>query len=160
MIIEHNNSHPSEPQCSYDPVEGLTLAADTDPLEKIKELENQICKILWTNIFSYSESSNFYFLAALKGQLYSTQSGSSPPQRSITATHIGRQETVNVTLPKVPSSLIDFNLINSTEPRVQTSNQSPELQDVSIKMIDSDPFMDLLYLGWNPDLPDPVTLNH
>jgi len=39
-----NFSHPAEPQCSYDPVEGLTLAPDTDPLEKIKQLEDQICE--------------------------------------------------------------------------------------------------------------------
>ncbi len=38
-------SHPSEPQCSYDPVEGLTLAPDTDPVEKIRQLESQICEL-------------------------------------------------------------------------------------------------------------------
>lgn len=38
--------HPTEPQCSYDPVEGLTLAPDTDPLEKIKQLEDQICEYI------------------------------------------------------------------------------------------------------------------
>ena len=37
-------SHPTEPQCSYDPTEGLRLAPDTDPIEKIKELEDQICE--------------------------------------------------------------------------------------------------------------------
>ncbi len=36
------SSHPSEPQCSYDPVEGLPLAADADPIEKIRELEEQV----------------------------------------------------------------------------------------------------------------------
>ena len=35
-------SHPTEPQCSYDPVEGLPLAADSDPLDKIRELEEQV----------------------------------------------------------------------------------------------------------------------
>ncbi|KAI9445291.1 hypothetical protein H4582DRAFT_2108984 [Lactarius indigo] len=35
-------AHPTEPQCSYDPVEGLPLAPDADPLEKIKELEEQV----------------------------------------------------------------------------------------------------------------------
>lgn len=43
-----NFSHPAEPQCSYDPVEGLTLAPDTDPLEKIKQLEDQICELSLT----------------------------------------------------------------------------------------------------------------
>ena len=36
--------HPPEPQCSYDPVEGLTLAPDTDPVERMRELEDEICK--------------------------------------------------------------------------------------------------------------------
>src|SRR5262245_20898575 len=36
--------HPSEPQCSYDPVEGLTLAPDTDPMAKIRLLEEEVCK--------------------------------------------------------------------------------------------------------------------
>lgn len=39
---KRTSSHPTEPQCSYDPVEGLTLAPDTNPVEKIKELEEQI----------------------------------------------------------------------------------------------------------------------
>lgn len=36
--------HPTEPQCSYDPVEGLTLAPETDPMDRIKSLEDQIGK--------------------------------------------------------------------------------------------------------------------
>jgi hypothetical protein len=39
-------SHPTEPQCSYDPVEGLPLAADADPIEKIRELEEQVGSLL------------------------------------------------------------------------------------------------------------------
>lgn len=38
--------HPTEPQCSYDPVEGLTLAPEIDPMEKIRMLEEQISKML------------------------------------------------------------------------------------------------------------------
>jgi hypothetical protein len=41
-----SRSHPTEPQCSYDPVEGLPLAADADPLEKIRELEEQVGALL------------------------------------------------------------------------------------------------------------------
>ncbi len=61
LITEHNTSHPTEPQCSYDPVEGLTLARDTDPLEKIKDLEDQICKNSWSRVFSLLELSFFIF---------------------------------------------------------------------------------------------------
>lgn len=42
-MAELQFSHPTEPQCSYDPVDGLNLAPETDPLSKIKELEDQIC---------------------------------------------------------------------------------------------------------------------
>lgn len=103
------------------------------------------------------ESSFTSFLATLKGQLYSRQSGSSPSQRSI---HVNHQDTVSITLPQVPPNVIDFKLTNSPETGGQTSSQSPELHNVTIKGISPDPFMDLLYLGWNPDLPDPVILNH
>lgn len=34
--------HPVEPQCSYDPVDGLPLAPDIDPQDKIRELEEQV----------------------------------------------------------------------------------------------------------------------
>lgn len=37
-------SHPTEPQCSYDPVEGLPIAPDIDPAERIRTLEEQICR--------------------------------------------------------------------------------------------------------------------
>ena len=37
--------HPTEPQCSYDPVEGLPIAPDVDPGEKIRMLEEQICTL-------------------------------------------------------------------------------------------------------------------
>ena len=40
--IGPSRSHPTEPQCSYDPVEGLPLAPDADPLDKIRELEEQV----------------------------------------------------------------------------------------------------------------------
>lgn len=40
--VAFSRSHPTEPQCSYDPVEGLPLSADADPIEKIRELEEQV----------------------------------------------------------------------------------------------------------------------
>jgi hypothetical protein len=46
ITIITSRSHPTEPQCSYDPVEGLPLAADADPLEKIRELEEQVGALL------------------------------------------------------------------------------------------------------------------
>lgn len=34
--------HPTEPQCSYDPIDGLPIAPDTDPVDRIRMLEEQI----------------------------------------------------------------------------------------------------------------------
>ena len=41
-VIHLLRRHPTEPQCSYDPVEGLPLAPDIDPSDKIRELEEQV----------------------------------------------------------------------------------------------------------------------
>jgi hypothetical protein len=59
LIERRDSSHPTEPQCSYDPVEGLTLAPDTDPLEKIKELEDQIGMGYLPLLLSMSDSHLF-----------------------------------------------------------------------------------------------------
>lgn len=45
-------SHPTEPQCSYDPVEGLPLAPDADPIDKIRELEEQVGMFLCCSPYS------------------------------------------------------------------------------------------------------------
>ena len=42
------------------------------------------------------------------------------------------------------------------ENRFRGEINSPELRPKD----DSDPFMSLLFSGWNPDLPDPPVLNH
>jgi len=48
---------------------------------------------------------------------------------------------------------------NSPELRVRGSTHSPELRSISPKER-LDPFMTLLFSGWNPDLPDPPVLDH
>jgi len=46
----------------------------------------------------------------------------------------------------------------SPDTRFRDSTDSPDLNGG--KKNDIDPFMDLLFSGWNPDLPDPARLNH
>ena len=60
IIILTSCSHPTEPQCSYDPVEGLPLAADADPLEKIRELEEQVGALLCSCPSSHCSHSYSY----------------------------------------------------------------------------------------------------
>ncbi len=40
-------SHPTEPQCSYDPVEGLPIASNADPSERMRMLEEQISTFMY-----------------------------------------------------------------------------------------------------------------
>ncbi|KAF8912753.1 hypothetical protein CPB84DRAFT_1885361 [Gymnopilus junonius] len=137
-------AHPTEPQCSYDPVDGLRLAPDTDPVEKIKELEEQI--------------------AELKSKLYEKQtilpsppnaSRSTPPSNAV-GTESRQSDTGGIALP----SLNLMTLIDPDTPDSRfRSSLSPELQNVNVRS-NADQFMDLLFSGWNPDLPDPATLNH
>lgn len=154
LLSKHTPSHPLEPQCSYDPVEGLTLAPDTDPLEKIKELEDQICELQFVR---YLLTFTLY-IASLKSQLYSRPTISTPPQPSTSIAPSGNESIATMTMPTTLVNVISAH--NSPETRFQSTSQSPELHTIHVKTIESDPFLDVLFLGWNPDLPDPVSLNH
>ncbi|KAE9411013.1 hypothetical protein BT96DRAFT_804490 [Gymnopus androsaceus JB14] len=123
-------AHPSEPQCSYDPVEGLTLAPESDPLEKIRRLEEQI--------------------SSLKSRLYEKQANGST--RSISPIHSGPSQSNSPTGISLPHA--SLSLSETTPYREGTASPAPEAP------ANGDPFMELLFLGWNPDLPDPATLNH
>ncbi|KAH8835153.1 hypothetical protein DL96DRAFT_1573060 [Flagelloscypha sp. PMI_526] len=135
-------AHPSEPQCSYDPVEGLTLAPDIVPLDKIRQLEEEN--------------------AALKSRLYDMQLQvprmPSPGQRMNSASP-NNSESGGISLPR--ASLSVMNMISPTqdsppESRLRNGSTSPELHSAN----NTDPFMDLLFSGWDPDLPDPATMSH
>lgn len=121
-------AHPTEPQCSYDPVEGLTLAPDTDPIEKIKQLEDQI--------------------SLLKQRLYDKQGGN----RSASPGAGGSDEG-GITLPRASLAM------SLIAPGSDDGDSSSPDVNGGKKGGDSDPFMDLLFSGWNPDLPDPARLN-
>jgi hypothetical protein len=43
--------------------------------------------------------------------------------------------------------------------RFRSQSDSPELLNMNVRA-GSDPFLDLLFAGWNTDLPDPSVLNH
>jgi len=62
-----------------------------------------------------------------------------------------------ITLPHV--AVMNLIAPDSPETRFRSASRSPELQNVNVQS-NPDPFMDLLFSGWNPDLPDPATLNH
>ncbi|PFH54563.1 hypothetical protein AMATHDRAFT_134575 [Amanita thiersii Skay4041] len=120
-------AHPPEPQCSYDPVEGLTLAPDTDPVERIKQLEEQI-----------SQHS--------KKQLTTTV---------LRTYDDGSSEISPISLPQVSLSVAE-----SLPPELREETFSTRLKNPDLQTSGSAPVSDLLFSGWNPDLPDPATLDH
>ncbi|ESK89307.1 hypothetical protein Moror_1245 [Moniliophthora roreri MCA 2997] len=138
-------AHPSEPQCSYDPVEGLTLAPDTDPVEKIKQLEEQISS-LKNKLFEVQAAS-----ASRSG------SPSQPPHGKLSAPS---SEIGGISLPHAALSMPNNISPSPSDAPFRGESGSPELRTASSTKNGADPFMDLLFLGWNPDLPDPATLNH
>ncbi|KAJ7225441.1 hypothetical protein GGX14DRAFT_420493 [Mycena pura] len=132
-------AHPPEPQCFYDPVDGLTLAPDTDPVDKIKQLERQI--------------------AQLKNQLQERQtiSRSSSPNRP--GSRENGSDSSAITLPHLSLPMMNLISTGTQDGRFGSESGSPDL-GANPSQSSPDPLMDLLFLGWNPDLPDPATLNH
>jgi hypothetical protein len=104
-------------------------------------------------------------VARLKILLYENHIGSSSPQSShmtpptTTASLHTRQtsETGGIALPQL--TLLNIIAPDSPETRFRSKSGSPDVQTAGGKS-NSDPFMDLLFSGWNPDLPEPATLNH
>ncbi|KAF9499743.1 hypothetical protein BDN71DRAFT_1441313 [Pleurotus eryngii] len=137
-------AHPTEPQCSYDPVEGLTLAPDTNPVEKIKELEEQITQ-LKERLLAQERSVSPQRHPSLHSQL----SGNKPTLESggITLPHASLNESMITMMDDSPPS------------GLRSHNGSPDNNCPTPKS-GSVPFMDLLFSGWNPDLPEPAVLNH
>ncbi|KAF5375241.1 hypothetical protein D9758_000188 [Tetrapyrgos nigripes] len=130
-------AHPTEPQCSYDPVEGLTLAPDADPVERIRQLEEQI--------------------ANLKTQLNDQQAGASPSNSQSQAEGSNKSRSIS---PRPSSEVKGISLPRAAlvlDPQFRNDSSSPELRPVTSA---KDPFMELLFIGWNTDLPDPATMNH
>jgi hypothetical protein len=116
-------------------------------------------------------------VAQLKGQLYDRQMHMSPsPGRSMGIGHgrhlsnasgidkqspkpVGSPNSSGISLPQASLDVMNMNLLSeSPGPRYRSGSDSPQIPGLSSK--GSDLFMDLLFSGWNPDLPDPVLLHH
>ncbi|KAJ6503448.1 hypothetical protein C8R47DRAFT_1106227 [Mycena vitilis] len=128
-------AHPPEPQCSYDPVDGLTLAPDTDPVDKIRQLEVQI--------------------AQLKNKLHERQTTS----RSSSPNLGNGSDAGGISLPHASLAMMNLISPDAADSQFRSESGSPDLRTIASHS-SPDPLMDLLFLGWNPDLPDPTTLNH
>lgn len=170
LTIIPPRSHPTEPQCSYDPVEGLPLAPDADPFEKIRELEEQVGTLLYNRPCSIDLMSS---LATLTRKLKSRR-GSISPSRSRSPNHLlppsnhhinYSPSSVSVTLsPELePSGIATPNQWSET-PNAVPSSKSPHMGNVGLVSSqpgrNTDSLSGLIYSGWNPDLPEPPVLDH
>ncbi|EIN14198.1 hypothetical protein PUNSTDRAFT_58483 [Punctularia strigosozonata HHB-11173 SS5] len=141
-------THPTEPPCSYDPVEGLPLAPDTDPIEKIRLLEAQIDHLKSKLLESPEHSARSLSPGnrLLNGRASPSLSGSSRLDNDNSPTLHGialPRASLDMATHRMPTDIMD-----TGRPESRSEADSPQ------------PFMNLLFSGWNPDLPDPNVLMH
>jgi hypothetical protein len=164
-------AHPTEPQCSYDPVEGLSLAPDTDPLEKIKQLETEISqlkdRLVLQQQHQHPPTTARGSTSSPLSQQASTASPSlSPSFRTATSSSSSPSSDSavagpsSIKLPSTPMALMNLISPESPETLIRRKQEFEQIQNISLRGKDSQRYMDLLVRGWNPDLPEPATLNH
>ncbi|KAL1737326.1 hypothetical protein EV714DRAFT_196494 [Schizophyllum commune] len=162
-------AHPTEPQCSYDPVEGLTPTPTTpgkDPYDKIKELEEQIAQ-LKRQVQEQPSAGSSSGSSSHKPSPLNASTSSPDNTGSITP-------AANGSLPSRPTTHeIGAHIFNAHTPTTTAASASPKDDTTLIspnsgsavsiarhESPDPDPFMELLYSGWDPQLPDRRSLNH
>ncbi|KAN0100701.1 hypothetical protein V8E55_000685 [Tylopilus felleus] len=131
-------AHPAEPQCVYDPVDGLALAPDTDPIEKIRMLEEEVSKLK----IQLQEQSNIVS-PSHHNQAYHRPSSAPSSAGSGQACAIGSKPSLH-SIKNVWS--------------LRQDSSTPEQPVVDRGSADS--VLELMYSGWNPDLPEPQILDH
>ncbi|RPD64963.1 hypothetical protein L226DRAFT_528244 [Lentinus tigrinus ALCF2SS1-7] len=151
-------AHPTEPQCSYDPVEGLPMASNADPSERIRMLEDQIAQLKSQlsesrSFDSRSASPSRHAQLARNGNHFASTSvnGRSPD---------GSPTGGGIILPHASLDMLGQLSPGSSDSHPRGSTSSPELRQGMQQQHIPDPLMEVLFSGWDPDLPDPDTLDH
>jgi hypothetical protein len=142
-------THPPEPRCSYDHVEGLSLAPDTDPAERVRELEEEISQ--------------------LKQKLYERQSSrSASPGQGLARRNSATQRTVtppssssghSSELSNVPLRRASFGAVVEAAQKCHATNFDGVTGSPHSRASDND-LSELMFSGWEPDLPNPAALGH
>ncbi|KDQ63644.1 hypothetical protein JAAARDRAFT_203058 [Jaapia argillacea MUCL 33604] len=158
--------HPTEPLCSYDPVEGLPLAPNIDPADKIKLLEEQISK-LKRKLNDKGLHDNLSDTSRTGTPSHSPRNGHSrshsqlsPPSHSpaLSSTSISPGSGLAQTSQDGINALLNV----PTENHLRSESGSPELNGLPNRSSSgsSGSLRELIHSGWNPDLPDPAVLHH
>jgi hypothetical protein len=170
--VASSRRHPTEPQCSYDPVEGLPLAADADPIEKIRELEEQVGVSIY-----YRPWSTVHFRVATLSRKLKSHRGSVSPSRSVSPNHLRPPShhinhsplSATITLSPefepcgiatTPNAWGDASLDPNAMPSSKSTPHMGSPGVVSPRPPHSDALSGLIHSGWNPDLPEPAVLDH
>ncbi|KZT05966.1 uncharacterized protein LAESUDRAFT_207675 [Laetiporus sulphureus 93-53] len=145
-------AHPTEPQCSYDPVEGLTVAPDVDPAEKMRQMQEEISQ-LKTQLYQLRDAASHsnLFPGSLNGSLRPLSSSLSNGRSPENSPHDS-----GIVLPSSLSSSGSSSGPSTSSPssRLRSPTKTPDSQR------GPNPMMDLFLSGWDPYLPPPDTLHH
>ncbi|KAI6136719.1 hypothetical protein F5141DRAFT_995183 [Pisolithus sp. B1] len=141
-------AHPVEPQCVYDPVDGLTLSPETDPIEKIRLLEEEVSKLRIQlqeqNIPAHSP-----------GPSMSRRHSYGLCRPGSTATSPGSDSQMPVPGSKLfaynPGDVSGLHHLNFRQDGLAMNMQCTAVADVH---------SELIHTGWNTDLPEPHVLDH
>ncbi len=155
------------------------MAPNADPSERIRMLEDQI----GVSLSTYLRPSSLPILTAafpaqLKSQLnesrsYNSRSASPSRHAQLVRNghHFASTSSVNgrspdgsptgggIILPHASLDVLSQLSPDSTDSHPRGSTSSPEMRQGMQQHI-PDPLMDVLFSGWDPDLPDPDTLDH
>jgi hypothetical protein len=153
-------------------VEGLPLAPDADPIEKIRELEEQVgallCRRPCSTVLTFPLAMLTRRLKSQRGSVSRSRSPSPNHLRPPSSHRLSRSpSSVTVTLsPEFePYSIATTNpwSENHLDPNAVSSNNSTHTGSPGLASQPghhSDPLRGLIYSGWNPDLPEPAVLDH
>ncbi|OJT03012.1 hypothetical protein TRAPUB_6355 [Trametes pubescens] len=150
--------HPTEPQCSYDPVEGLPIAPNVEPSERIRMLEEQISQLK-----SQLNEQRHYDSRSVSPRRTHISHHSSHRMASGSSNGQTPEHSPNgggIILPHASLDAVHHLSPDSTGSMARNSTSSPELRHGNQQHVMPDPLLDMLFAGWDPDLPDPDTLDH
>ncbi|KAI6047554.1 hypothetical protein EDC04DRAFT_3100931 [Pisolithus marmoratus] len=140
-------AHPAEPQCVYDPVDGLALSPDTDPIEKIRLLEEEVSKLK----IQLQEQN---IPARSPGPSMSRRNSYGLCRPGSTATLSRSDSQTSVPGSKLyacnPGDALGLNHLNFQD------GVGLNMQWTTI----TDTHSELIHTGWNTDLPEPHILDH
>ncbi|KZW00677.1 hypothetical protein EXIGLDRAFT_133844 [Exidia glandulosa HHB12029] len=182
-------SHPAEPACMYDPVEGVALVADVsdDPNERVRQLESQIAELQLKLNRAHEQTSrsvsphnayNQSVSPSASGSMHNSPPNHnlSPPLNNHSPAHGHRRISSAADVKPFsheqqksysPPQEIVLPQVSLNVPRAGATTERSFYANIEMSPIEpgsggSGTFMytEILHAGWNRELPDPATLHH